>query len=83
MVCHFIIILSDLHTVIRLNLLIDTSQHLLHSLLISFNVLHLPLQAILHLILDQVDSNPGLPVLDTLIVYSERSFRFSDCMLKF
>ena len=79
----FINKLSYLHAVIRLNLLIDPSQHLLHSLLISFDVLHFPLQAILHLILDQVDSNPGLPILDTLIVYSERSFRFSDCMLKF
>ena len=74
--------LSYLHTVICLNLLIDPSQHLLHSLLISFDVLHLPLQAVLHLILDQVNTNPGLPVLDALIVYSERSFRFSDCMLQ-
>ena len=68
---------------ICLNLLIDPSQHLLHPLLISFDVLHLPLQAVLDLILDKVDADPGLPVLDTLVVYSEGSFRFSDCVLQF
>ena len=68
---------------ICLDLLIDPSQHLLHSLLISFDVLHLPLQAVLDLILDKVDANPRLPVLDTLVVYSEGSFRFSNCMLQF
>ena len=72
-----------LHTVICLNLLVNSRQHLLHSLLIGFDVLHLPLQTVLHLILDQVDADPGLPVLDALIVYSEGSFRFSYCVLQF
>ena len=43
-------------------------KHLLHPLLVSLDVLHLPLQTVLHLILDQVDADPSLSVLDTLIV---------------
>ena len=44
------------------------SKHLLHPLLVSLDVLHLPLQTVLHLILDQVNADPSLSVLDTLIV---------------
>ena len=44
------------------------SKHLLHPLLVSLDVLHLPLKTVLHLILDQVDADPSLSVLDTLIV---------------
>ena len=57
-----------LHAVVGLDLLVDAGQHLLHPLLVSLDVLHLPLQAVLHLILDEVDANPRLSVLDTLVV---------------
>ena len=57
-----------LHAVVGLDLLVDASQHLLHPLLVSLDVLHLPLQAVLHLVLDKVDPNPRLSVLDTFIV---------------
>ena len=57
-----------LHAVVGLDLLVNAGQHLLHPLLVGLDVLHLPLQAVLHLVLDQVDANPGLSVLDTFIV---------------
>ena len=44
------------------------SKHLLHPLLVSLDVLHLPLQTVLHLVLDQVNADPSLSVLDTLII---------------
>ena len=59
---------------IGLNLLIDPGQHLLHPLLICLDVLHLPLQTVLHLVLDQVNTNPSLSVLDALIVDSEVNY---------
>ena len=43
-------------------------QHLLHSLLVGLDVLHLPLQTVLHLVLDEVDADPSLSVLDTFII---------------
>ena len=57
-----------LHAVVGLDLLVNAGQHLLHPLLVSLDVLHLPLQAVLHLVLDKVDPNPRLSVLDTFIV---------------
>ena len=57
-----------LHAVVGLDLLVDAGQHLLHPLLVSLDVLHLPLQAVLHLVLDKVDANSRLSVLDTFIV---------------
>ena len=57
-----------LHAVVGLDLLVNAGQHLLHPLLVGLDVLHLPLQAVLHLVLDQVDANPRLSVLDTFIV---------------
>ena len=57
-----------LHAVVGLDLLVDAGQHLLHPLLVGLDVLHLPLQAVLHLILHKVDANPRLSVLDTLVV---------------
>ena len=57
-----------LHAVVGLNLLVDAGQHLLHPLLVSLDVLHLPLQAVFHLVLDEVDANPRLSILDAFIV---------------
>ena len=57
-----------LHAVVGLDLLVNAGQHLLHPLLVGLDVLHLPLQAVLHFVLDQVDANPRLSVLDTFIV---------------
>ena len=57
-----------LHAVVGLDLLVNAGQHLLHPLLVGLDVLHLPLQAVLNLVLDQVDTNPRLSVLDTFIV---------------
>ena len=62
------VLASHLHGVVGLDLLVDLGQHLLHSLLVGLDVLHLPLQAVLHLILHKVDANPRLSVLDTLVV---------------
>ena len=57
-----------LHAVVGLNLLVDAGQHLLHPLLVGLDVLHLPLQAVFHLVLDEVDANPRLSILDAFIV---------------
>ena len=57
-----------LHAVVGLDLLVNAGQHLLHPLLVSLDVLPLPLQAVLHLILHKVDANPCLSVLDTFVV---------------
>ena len=43
-------------------------KHLLHPLLVGLDVLHLPLETVLHLVLDQVDADPSLSVLDTFII---------------
>ena len=48
--------------------IVHLCKHLLHPLLVSLDVLHLPLQAVLHFVLDQVNADPGLSVLDTFIV---------------
>ena len=50
------------------NIATHLGKHLLHSLLVGLDVLHLPLKAVLHLVLDKVDADPRLPVLDALIV---------------
>ena len=57
-----------LHAVVGLDLLVNAGQHLLHPLLVGLNVLHLPLQAVFHLVLDEVDANPRLSILDAFIV---------------
>ena len=57
-----------LHAVVGLDLLVNSGQHLLHPLLVGLNVLHLPLQAVFHLVLDEVDANPRLSILDAFIV---------------
>ena len=57
-----------LHAVVGLDLLVNAGQHLLHPLLVSLDVLHLPLQAVFHLVLDEVDANPRLSILDAFIV---------------
>ena len=57
-----------LHTVVGLDLLVDSGQHLLHPLLVGLDVLHLPLQTVLNLVLDKVDANPGLSIFDAFIV---------------
>ena len=57
-----------LHAVVGLDLLVNSGQHLLHPLLVGLNVLHLPLQAVFHLVLDEVDANPRFSILDAFIV---------------
>ena len=44
-------------------------QHLLHALLVSFDIFNLTLKTVFHLIFDQVNADSRLSVLDTLIVY--------------
>ena len=46
-------------------------QHLLHALLVSFDIFNLTLKTVFHLIFDQVNADSRLSVLDTLIVYPE------------
>ena len=65
-----------LHAVVGLDLLVDPGEHLLHALLVGLDVLHLALQTVLHLVLHQVDPDPRLPVLHTLVVYSANKQSF-------
>ena len=51
---------------------VHLSKHLLHPLLVGLDVLHLPLQAVLHLVLDKVNADPSLSVLDAFIINPEK-----------
>ena len=46
-------------------------QHFLHSLLVGFDIFHFSLKAVLHLILDKINTDSCFPVLDTFIVDSK------------
>ena len=76
-------ILLQLHLLphVVVQLAVGNVQSLPHALLVGPDVLHLLIQAMLHLILDQVDPLPALPVLLTVLGSSQRPVGLLQSML--